>query len=41
VTAAADEYIRRRKQQDILPLFGTIEYEKNYDYKKERTRKRT
>jgi hypothetical protein len=40
VTAALDEYIRRRKQQDILPLFGTIEYFDNYDYKKERTRKR-
>lgn len=41
VTAALDEYIQRRKQQDILPLFGTIDYENNYDYKKERTRKRT
>lgn len=40
VTAALDEYIQRRKQQDILPLFGTIDYENNYDYKKERTRKR-
>ena len=40
VTAALDEYIQRRKQQDILPLFGTIEYDRNYDYKKERTRKR-
>jgi hypothetical protein len=40
VTAALDEYIRRRKQQDILPPFGTIEYDRNYDYKKERTRKR-
>jgi hypothetical protein len=40
VTAALDEYIQRRKQQDILPLFDTIEYERSYDYKKERTRKR-
>ena len=40
VNAALDEYIRRRKQQDILPLFGTIAYEVNYDYKKERSRKR-
>ena len=40
VTAALDEYIRRRKQQDILPLFDTIEYDRSYDYKKERTRKR-
>jgi len=40
VTAALGEYIERRKQQDILPLFGTIDYETNYDYKKERSRKR-
>ncbi len=40
VTAALDEYIRRRKQQDILRLFGTIEYEDKYDYKQERRRKR-
>jgi len=26
VTAALDEYIRRRKQQEILKLFGTIDY---------------
>jgi Arc/MetJ family transcription regulator len=40
VTAALDEYIQRRKQQDILQLFGTIEYERSYEYKKERSRKR-
>jgi len=40
VTAAIDEYIQRRKQQEILPLFGTIDYETNYGYKKERTGKR-
>jgi Bacterial antitoxin of type II TA system, VapB len=40
VTAALDEYIQRRKQQDILPLFGTIEYDTRYDYKQERSRKR-
>lgn len=40
VTAALDEYIQRRKQQDILPLFGAIEYENDYDYKKERSRRR-
>ena len=36
VTAALEEYIQRRKQQDILPLFGTIKYDRSYDYKKER-----
>jgi hypothetical protein len=40
VTAALDEYILRRKQQGILPLFGTIKYEDRYDYKQERSRKR-
>ena len=40
VTAALDEYIQRRKQQDILPLFGTIDYQANYHYKSERRRKR-
>ncbi len=39
-TAALDECIQRREQQDILPLFGTIDYDRNYDYKRERTRKR-
>jgi len=41
VTAALDEYIRRHKQRDVLPLFGTIEYDKAYDYKRERRSKRT
>lgn len=41
VTAALDEYIRRRKQQTILPLFGTIDYDPAYDYKRERKSKRT
>jgi len=41
VTAALDEYINRRKQQSILPLFGTIEYDDSYDYKQERRKKRS
>jgi Arc/MetJ family transcription regulator len=40
VTAALDEYVRRRKQQRILSLFGTIDYDEAYDYKRERRRKR-
>ena len=40
VTAALDEYIQRRKQQSILSLFGTIEYDRAYDYKNERRWKR-
>ena len=40
VTAALDEYIQRRKQQRILSLFGTIEYDPAYDYKRERTKRK-
>ena len=36
VTAALDEYIRRRRQREVLKLFGTIDYAKDYDYKKNR-----
>lgn len=40
VTAALDEYIKRRKQLKIIDLFGTVEYVPDYDYKAERKRKR-
>jgi len=40
VTAALDEYINHRKQQKILSLFNSIDYDKNYDYKRERRAKR-
>ncbi len=39
VTAALDEYIQRRKQQQILSLFGAIDYDDAYDYKKERRKR--
>jgi Arc/MetJ family transcription regulator len=38
VTEALQEYISRRKQARITELFGTIEYEPKYDYKKQRRR---
>ncbi|HWB98822.1 MAG TPA: type II toxin-antitoxin system VapB family antitoxin [Bryobacteraceae bacterium] len=38
VTAALDEYIRRRKQMHILDLFGTIDFQQDYDYKANRRR---
>ncbi len=41
VNAALDEYIRRRKQAALIPLFGTIEYDANYDFKRERAKKRS
>ena len=40
VTAALDEYIAHRKQMEILSLFGTIDYDTQYDYKRERRSKR-
>jgi Arc/MetJ family transcription regulator len=38
VTEALQEYIGRRKQAHIADLFGTIEYDPKYDYKKQRRR---
>jgi len=40
VTAALDEYIKRRKQLGILELAGTIAYDPKYDYKAGRRRRR-
>jgi Arc/MetJ family transcription regulator len=39
VTEALEEYIQRRKQLQLNSLFGKIEYDPKYDYKKTRTRK--
>ena len=39
VNDALKEYIRRRKQVEIFQSFGEIDYDKNYDYKKGRSRK--
>ena len=36
VTEALLEYIQRRKQVEIINLFGTIEYESDYNYKEQR-----
>jgi hypothetical protein len=41
VTAALEEYIRKRQQLRVLELFGTIDYDPDYDYKRERRRKRS
>jgi Arc/MetJ family transcription regulator len=38
VTEALKEYIQRRKQVQILSLFGKIEYDPDYDYKRIRAR---
>jgi hypothetical protein len=39
VTEALEEYISRRKQARVFDLFGTIDYERGYDYKKQRRRR--
>lgn len=36
VTQALLEYVQRRKQLKLLDLFGTVEYEEDYDYKAQR-----
>ena len=41
VNAALDEYIRRRKQAEIIDLFGTVDFDPSYDYKAERRKKRS
>jgi Arc/MetJ family transcription regulator len=39
VTEALQEYINRRKQAAMLGLFGAVEYDPKYDYKKQRRRR--
>ena len=38
VTQALQEYIQRHRQAQILQLFGTIDYDEDYDYKQGRSR---
>jgi Arc/MetJ family transcription regulator len=39
VNAALTEYVSRRKQRRILELFGKLEWDPRFDYKKERERR--
>ena len=39
VNAALSEYIWGRKQLKVLALFGTINYDPAYDYKRERSKR--
>jgi hypothetical protein len=39
VNAAIHEYVKRRKQAQIVELFGTIDYDPEYDYKAARRSK--
>lgn len=38
VTQALQEYIQRHKQAEILQLFGTIDYDADYDHRRGRSR---
>ena len=40
VNAAIAEYVNHRKRLEVLRLFGKIDYDPAYDYKKERNRGR-
>lgn len=38
VNEALEEYIRRRRQRRLLELFGKLEWDPEFDYKRERSR---
>jgi hypothetical protein len=38
VTEALVEYIQRREQLKVIKLFGSIDYESDYDYKAQRNK---
>ena len=38
VTQALNEYIRHLRQEKILDLFGKVDFDDGYDYKKQRSR---
>jgi len=38
VNVALKEFIQRRKQEEVIKLFGTIEFDPAYDYKQLRSR---
>ncbi|HDH01414.1 MAG TPA: type II toxin-antitoxin system VapB family antitoxin [Nitrospirae bacterium] len=38
VTAALKDYIARKKQLEIVDIFGTIDFDKEFNYKKARKR---
>lgn len=41
VFLALMEYIQRRRQLEVLELFGSIDYEADHDYKQQRRSPRT
>jgi hypothetical protein len=39
IDEALREYVLRRQQRDVIKLFGSIDYDGSYDYKKQRSRR--
>ena len=39
VVRALKEYVARHEQQRLIELFGSLEWDSEYDYKEERTRR--
>jgi len=39
VNAALAEYVQRRNQLGIIELFGTVDYDDEYDYKSQRKKR--
>ena len=39
VNLALKEFVQRRKQEEIISLFGQVDYDDEYSYKKYRNRK--
>ncbi|WP_341532070.1 type II toxin-antitoxin system VapB family antitoxin (plasmid) [Nostoc sp. UHCC 0302] len=39
VEQALREYVQRRQQAKVIELFGTIDYDENYNYKQQRHKK--
>jgi Arc/MetJ family transcription regulator len=39
VNEALSEYVRVRRQRRLLEVFGTVDYDPDYDYKVERNRR--
>ena len=39
VSRALEEFIARREQKKLLELFGSLEWDPEYDYKAERSRR--
>ncbi len=39
IESALREYVQHRKQADIIAMFGTIDFDEDYNYKASRKRK--